>query len=220
MHQAPEPIGAGLGAVSGAAVAILCAAYLVCLAIGLLTLPSPEHPIQQPWFAAMEILILAIAPAMVMLAASLHAWSPSERKPLVLAGVVFFGMCAALTFALHFTILTLSRHPAFSAAPWASLVFAFRWPSLAYALDILAWDVFFPLGALCLAGALQGPGPAGTARTLLMLSAALAFAGLLGVPLADMLLRNVGILGYAVLFPVGAAFLALMFQRARRAHAS
>jgi len=220
MREAPGLIALRLGVVSAGAVAGLCAAYLAVLAIGLFTLPSADQPIHQPWFAAMELLILAIAPAMVALAVSLHAWSPPERKPLVMIGVVFFCMSAAVTCCVHFAILTLGRHPAFSAEPWATRVFAFRWPSLAYALDILAWDVFFPLGALFLAAALEGSGLAGRARVLLVISAVLAFAGLLGVPLADMQVRNVGIVGYAVVFPAGAAVLALLFHRARHARSN
>lgn len=220
MHKTPDPALARMGTVSGGAVAVLSAAYVTVLAIGLARLPSPDHPVQQPWFTLLELLILAIAPAMVVLAASIHAWAPPERQPLVGVGVVFFGMSAAVTCALHFSILVLSRQPAFAGEPWTSLVFSFRWPSLAYALDILAWDVFFPIGALCLATAFPGPGLAGRLRAVLVASAVLALIGLLGVPLADMQIRNIGIIGYAVLFPVAAAMFAVACHRARHAGAA
>jgi hypothetical protein len=48
----------------------------------------------------------------------------------------------------------------------------------------------------------------------LFASAALAFLGLAGVALADMQVRNIGIIGYAVLFPIAAAMLACLFHRA------
>lgn len=217
IHHRREPGALLLGALAGGAVAVLSAAYVVVLAVGLLTLPSPDVQIQPPWFAVLEVLILAIAPAMLALAVAVHAWSPPERKPLALLGVAFFILFAGVTVALHFCILVLSHHPAFSGEPWPSLVFGFRWPSLAYALYILAWDVLFPLGALCLAAAIQGPGALASVRALFVLSAVLAFAGLLGVPLADMQVRNIGILGYAVLFPIGAAVMAGVFHRARQA---
>jgi hypothetical protein len=165
----------------------------------------------------LELLILAIAPAMVVLAVAVHAWAPPGRQPLALVGVAFLGICTVVTCTLHFCILALGRDPAFVGEPWSSLVFSFRWPSLAYALDILAWDVFFPIGALFLASAVQGSGLAGRVRAILIVGAVLAFAGLLGVPLADMRIRNIGIIGYAVLFPIGAGWLAVMFHRARRA---
>ena len=216
MRRALETHASRLGVLSGSAVAALSAAYVAVLVIGLLRLPSPDQQIQQPWFALLEVLILAIAPAMVMLAVSVHAWAAPEHKPFALVGAVFFGMCAVVTCALHFSILVLSRNAAFAGEPWSSLVFSFRWPSLAYALDILAWDVLFPIGALFLSAAIRGFALADRARAILVVSAALAFAGLLGVPTGNMQIRNIGIVGYAVLFPIGAGLLAVMFRRACR----
>ena len=92
-------------------------------------------------------------------------------------------------------------------------MFAFRWPSVAYALDILAWDVFFPIGAACTALALRGLTGLRLERRLFGASAVLAVLGLAGVPLAEMAVRNVGIVGYAVLFPVAAALIARKLLR-------
>lgn len=205
MHPDPTAAGWTLGAVGAAAVAALCTAYALVLAIGLATLPSPAHPIQDPWFTAMELLILLIAPALVVFMAGLQAWVPAARRPAARLGLVFMAMCAALTSCVHFAVLVLSRQPAFAAAPWHDAVFAFTWPSLVYALDILAWDVFFALAAACAAAGLRGTALGGAVRWLLVASAVLAFAGLLGVPLADMRVRNLGIVGYALVFPLAAA---------------
>ncbi len=202
-----------IGVFAGNAVAVLCFAYAAVLSVGLLTMPSSELPIQNPWFTFMELLILGIAPAMVALIVGLHAWAPVERKSYAQLSVVFMSMCALVTCCVHFAILTLSRQPAFAAGSWPTLVFAFRWPSVVYALEILAWDFFFPLGALCAALAMPGAGLAGLARKLLFASAALAFAGLAGVPLANMNVRNIGIVGYVVLFPVAGGLLAVVFRR-------
>ena len=87
VHDSFAPAARRLGVASGAAVALLCAAHAGVLGAGLLTLPSPAHPVQPPWFTLMELLILAISPAMVALAVALHAWVPPGRKPLALAGV-------------------------------------------------------------------------------------------------------------------------------------
>ena len=203
-----------LGVAAGTAVGVLCLAYAVVLAIGLLTLPSPEHQIQPPWFTFMEILIIAISPAMVALTVALHAWAPHERKALALLSVAFMSMSAAVTCSVHFAILTLGTHPAFASEDWARLVFSFKWPSVAYALDILAWDVFFPIAALFAGTVVQGNRLASVARGLLFASAALAFAGLAGAPLANMGVRNIGIIGYALLFPISAGILAYQFHQA------
>ncbi|MEO7252721.1 MAG: hypothetical protein ABIZ64_00610 [Casimicrobium sp.] len=214
MASKPEPTSNRVGAASGIAVAVLSVAYVVVLVAGLVTLPSPDQQIQDPWFTAMEILILAIAPSMVAFTVFLHALAMPHRKSAALLGVVFMSMCAALTSSNHFAVLTLSRQTEFADAPWAALVFSFTWPSVVYALDILAWDVFFPLGALF--AALSLPASAGyrLARWLLFGSAALAFVGLAGIPLANMNVRNIGIIGYAVLFPIAAALLAVRLRHA------
>ena len=100
----------------------------------------------------------------------------------------------------------------FSGQDWADHVFGFRWPSVAYALDILAWDIFFPLAVGLAAQAIAGAGLAALVRRLLRASAALAFIGLAGVPLSNMQVRNIGIIGYAALFPVASALLARLFS--------
>jgi hypothetical protein len=202
-----------LGVAAGYALPVLCLVYAVVLAIGLYTLPSPDQPIQQPWFSWLEILILGIAPAMVMLMVALHAWAPLERKSVALLGIAFMSMCSAVTCSVHFAILALSHQPIIADAAWTTVVFSFKWPSLAYALDILAWDFFFPLAAICAALAVSGSALATAVRVLLFSSATLALAGLVGVPLEDMNIRNIGIVGYVVLFPIAALLLAILFGR-------
>ena len=203
-----------MGVIAGTAVAVLCFAYAVVLSVGLLTLPSPDQQIQDPWFTLMEVLIIAVSPAMVAFTVALHDRAAPGRKSIALLSVVFMGMCAVVTCSVHFSVLFLSREPAFADEPWARLVFSFTWPSVAYALDILAWDVFFPLAALFAALCVRGTGLARLVRGLLFASAGLAFLGLLGVPSGNMSIRNIGIIGYAVLFPIAAAFSPVVFHRA------
>jgi hypothetical protein len=210
MNQVASP---RLGIIAACALAVLCLIYAAVLAIGLYTLTSPDQPIQQPWFACMELLILGIAPLAVAFMVALHAWAPDERSSMALLGIAFMGMCCVITCSVHFVILTLSREPRFAALSWAPVVFSFRWPSLAYALDILAWDVFFPLAALCAALTVSGPGPAKVARSLFLASAAFSLVGLAGVPLGNMSVRNIGIVGYVVLFPIAAVLMAVRFRR-------
>ena len=212
MRRTPVQVQLHVGVAAGFAVAVLCVVYAAVLTIGLVTLPSPEQPIQNPWFTIMEILILAIAPGMVAFTVGLYAWASTEAKSLALLSVLFMSMCAVVTCCVHFAVLTLSRHPAYADPEWASLVFSFTWPSMAYALDILAWDLFFPLAAIFAAFAVRGSGRASLVRALLLGSAALAFVGLAGVPLANMNIRNIGILGYVFLFPIASFLLALMFR--------
>ncbi len=212
MRKATKPASLFLAAATGHALAALCMAYAVVLAVGLLTLPSLDHPIQNPWFTVMEILILGIAPMMVAVTVGVHGFASAEYKSFALLGVVFMSMCAVLTCSVHFAVLTLSRQPEFAAAEWEPLVFSFTWPSVVYALDILAWDFFFPIGAMFAALAVRVTGPERLARGLLFGSSGLAFLGLAGVPLANMNIRNIGIIGYVVLFPIAAVMLSVAFK--------
>jgi hypothetical protein len=96
---------------------------------------------------------------------------------------------------------------------WLPLLLSFKWPSVAYALDILAWDVFFAVSVL-FAAPVFGDGRLATSiRVSMIASGVLALAGLSGVVVGDMQLRNIGIVGYAGVFPVAALLLAILFQR-------
>ena len=110
--------------------------------------------------------------------------------------------------------MTLSRQPEFTAQPWLPLVLSFNWPSVVYALDILGWDVFFPLSMLFAAPVFWGTRLAAWIRVLMTASGVLALAGLSGVVVGDMQLRNIGIVGYVGVFLVVTALLAVLFYRA------
>lgn len=204
-----------LGIVSATGVALLCAVYVLVLLGGLLTLPTPQDPIGDPFFTIMEILILLLAPLMVVLQASILAFAPERSKIFGVVSLVFMGVLATLTCGVHFVILTVSRDTAAMAMTSAPVIFEFKWPSVVYALDILAWDIFFGFSALFAAVIFKGRGLSGWIRRLLIASGVLAFAGLSGIVSGDMQLRNIGIIGYVGVFPVAAALLAALFIRTR-----
>lgn len=206
------PAARRLGLVSAFGAAGLEALYVACLAVGLATLPSPDVPIQDPWFTLMELLIVAMMPSMVTLMVALHAWAPPARRAFALAAALFMAAAALLTTALHMAVLLLARRPPYDEMAW---LFAFTWPSVVYVLDIVAWDVFFALAALCAAPVFFA-GPSGSAPErrigwLFAVSGGLALAGLAGVVVGDMQVRNIGIVGYAVVFPVAAGLTGVRF---------
>ena len=65
-----------LGIFSAAATVILLVAYAVTLAMGLVSLESPQQPIGDPMFTILEVLIISMMPAMVALMVAVHAWAP------------------------------------------------------------------------------------------------------------------------------------------------
>jgi len=201
------------GIFSAAATVILLVAYAVTLAVGLLTLESPQQPIGGPLFTILEVLIIVMMPAMVALMVAVHAWAPLDTKALTLTSLVFMSLLAGETFIVHFCILTLSHQAEFRAQSWLPLVLSFEWPSVVYALDILGWDVFFPLSMLFAALVFQGSRLATWIRVLMIASGVLSLAGLNGVVAGDMQLRNIGVVGYVGVWLVVAALLAVLFYR-------
>ena len=203
-----------LGVVSALGTVVLTVTYAVALVAGLLSLESPQQPISGPLFLILEILIILMMPMVVALMVAVHAWASADTKVFSLMALVFVSLLAGLTSSVHFVILTVSRQPAFAELSSMPLFLSFTWPSVSYALDILAWDVFFALAVLFAAPVFSGDRLAASIRVLMIASGVLSLAGLSGVVVGDMRLRNVGILGYVGAFPVAVLLLAILFYRA------
>lgn len=202
-----------LGMVSAVGTVLLSVVYTATLVAGLLSLQSPQQPIGDPWFSILEILIILTTPVMVAQMVAILAWAPPETKAFGLMALVFMCLLAGLTCSLHFVILTVSRQASFAGLSWLPLFLSFKWPSVAYALDILAWDLFFPLSALSASLVFSGNRLAMSIRALMVVSGVLALGGLSGVIGGDMQLRNIGIVGYGVVFPVAALLMAILFYQ-------
>jgi len=207
------PVARRLGVVAATSLVALQLVYAATLTAGLLSLASPDEPIRDPMFSLMEVLILLMMPAMLALMGVVHAWATPSRRPHALIALVFMGALVTVTSTLHFTVLTLARQPALQELPWWPLMVEFEWPSLAYALDILAWDVFFAGSMFFAAMVFDGRGLARAVRWLMLASGALALAGTAGVLTGDMQIRNVGIVGYLGVFLVVVVLLGVLFHR-------
>jgi len=192
---------------------LLIVAYAVTTILGFLSLKSPQDPIGDPYFAIMELLIVLMMPPMVLTMVVVHYYAPPERKAYSLTALAFMVLCAGFTMCLHFVILTFGRQVEASGLTWLPLFLSFKWPSVAYSIDILAWDIFFPLSFLFAAPVFKGGRLEAAVRLLMNVSGILSFAGLIGAPLADMRYRNIGIIGYALVAPVAFLLLAILFGR-------
>jgi hypothetical protein len=209
-----------LGLVSAMGTVLLSVIYAVVLIAGLLSLQSPQQPIGDPPFAILEILIILTMPLMVALMVAVHSGAPAEAKVFSMMALIFMSLLAGLTVSVHFVLLTVGRQSAFAGLSWMPLFLSFTWPSIPYALDILAWDVFFALAVLFAAPVFSGNRLAASIRALMTASGVLSLAGLSGVVVGDMRLRMIGVVGYAAVFPVAALLLAIVFYRATPRQAS
>ena len=64
------------------------------------------------------------------------------KKAYSLTALAFMVLFAGITSSVNFVILTVSRQIDAAGLPWLSLVLAYKWSSVAYRCDILAWDWF------------------------------------------------------------------------------
>ena len=208
-----------MGLVSATMILVVGLAYAVVLGFGFASLTSIDQPIGNPFFTILELLILLLAPAMVTLMGSVYAFAPRESKGLGLVALSFMAMMAVITCSVHFIILTLSGQPNLAGQTSAGGFLAFKWPSVIYALDILAWDVLFALAMLFAAPVFTGPGLHRAIRISMIASGALALAGLIGPVVGDMALRNIGIAGYLAVFLLVDGLLFKLFLRSDGAKA-
>lgn len=212
-HEGLTPQHRMLGRIASFGVFVLTVAYIIPLTLGLLSLKSPLDPIGEPYFTIMELLILLLAPCLLISMVVVHYYASPEHRVYSLTALSFMVLVAGLTSCVHFMIMTVGHQIEATGLSWVPLFFSFRWPSVIYALDILAWDIFFPLSMLFAAVVFKGNRLEETVRILMIVSAVLAFAGLIGVPLADMNYRNIGIIGYTVVAAVAFLLVGIIFGR-------
>ncbi|MGZ8550656.1 MAG: hypothetical protein ACXWV2_08345 [Chitinophagaceae bacterium] len=184
------------------AVFILGLVYAVTTLLGLVSLKSPDEPIGNPYFTIMELLILVIAPLMAISMVAVHYYTTSVDKIYSLAAVFFMFLMAGITSGVHFIILTVNYAGFEGKISNFSFFFSFKWFSIVYVLDILAWDWFFGISFLLASRVFKSGRLENLVRSLMVISGVLSIAGLIGVSLQNMQLRNIGIIGYAVIAPV------------------
>jgi hypothetical protein len=190
-------------------------AYVMITMVGLVSLKSPQQPIPDPFNFLMELLIVAMAPMYVAVMVAVHAYADRVTKIYSLMALALMIVCAAITSSVHFVMLTVSRQVEFTSVSWMPLFLSWKWPSVIYALDILAWDWFWGLSLLFAALVFKGGRLQIAVRIAMALSGVLSLAGLLFLPFGDMQLRMIGIFGYAGLGPVVFLLVAIVFGRAR-----
>ena len=212
-HEGFTPQHRAIGRAAAWAVSFLLGVYAVTTVLGFLSLKSSLDPIGDPYFSIMELLTVLIAPLLVLSMIAVHAYASPEVKGYSLAALVFMILLAGITSSVHFVILTVSHQIEATGLTWVPLFLSFKWPSVVYALDILAWDWFFALSMLFAAPVFKGGRLETAVRFLMIISGVLSFAGLIGVPLGDMQVRNIGIIGYALVAIVVFLLLGIVFGR-------
>lgn len=211
----PQHRSIGRAAAWGAAFLLLL--YIPTTLLGFLSLKSPQDPIGDPYVTIMELLIVLIAPLLVVSMVAVHAYASLDAKAYSLTALVFMVLLAGITSCVHFVILSVGRLLEATGQTWVPLVLSFRWPSVMYTLDILAWDWFYALAILCAVPVFNQGGLERALRILMLVSGVLSLAGLIGVPIGNMQVRDIGIVGYAVVAPAVFLLLGMVLGRAQTA---
>ena len=204
-----------IGSVAAISVFALGMAYAGITALGFLSLESPQDPIGPPYVTLMELLILPLAALYLITMVAIHAYARSAVKVYSQIALVFMTIVAAITTSVHFVILTVGPQLQATGQSWVPYVISFTWPSILYTVDILAWDWFFALSLLFASVVFTEGTVERAVRILLLVSGILSLVGLVGVPLSDMQVRNIGIVGYAVVSPVAFLLIGILFGRSR-----
>ena len=210
MHHG-TPTDRKLGMWSAICVAVLGGIYGFVGGIGVVMRPAGLAPLAQvdPYLATLEFLIILSAVALVALMAAIYACSPPEKKTSSLIAFAFMAAFAILTCSAHFASLTVGRQIVSEALPQVSRQLSMvTWPTIALALDLLAWDFFFGLSLLFAAPAFRG-----TIRTVMYVNALLCLFGTVAPLSGHMWLQLSAITGYAFVLPITCILLARLFAR-------
>jgi hypothetical protein len=202
-----------LGILAGWTLFIMGIAYVVIMVAGFVAAGNLTDPIKDPHLAIMELLILAQVPVIIMMFAVIHAYAARANRVLSLTAFALVCLMAVITISVHFVLLTFGRQVSPAAIPGFTQLFSWQWPSVFYALDILAWDFCFGLALLAAAPIFGGQRLGRSVRTGMLVAGALCLIGLAGAVVGNMQIRNIGIVGYGALFPVVSLLVARVFTR-------
>jgi hypothetical protein len=181
----------------------LGAAYAIVLVIGM-AMTGLSAPIIDPCLAVLEGLTFLSAPLLVLAMAALHRWAAVECRIYSLAALVFMALMAGTTMGVHFVELTVLRQTGMAGLAW---------PSIPYALELLAWDVFLGLSLLLAASVFTKKGLEASVRAGMIATGLLCIAGSAGPLLGNMQLQFLAVAGYAAGLPIVFLLLAALFRR-------
>ncbi len=191
-----------IGIWSANAVVVTGVAYGVALGMGFAVF-GLSAPIVDPLLALMEVLTVISALLLLVLMSAVHAYASPEHKTYSLIAFALMTLTAGLTSVVHFVELTALRQLRIAGIVW---------PSIAYAVELFAWNFLLGLSLLFASRVfVRGERAAGVRRGL-MLCGALCLVGTIGPAVGHMRLQLIGVFGYAAVLPVVCFMVARLFR--------
>lgn len=188
------------------AVVVVGVAYASVLAAGMAHY-GLSVPIGDPILALMEMLTIASALPVLVQFGAFHAVATPPGRIRATAALGFAVLFSLTTTGVHVFELTIGR-----ATGRHGLV----WPSVTYAVELLAWDVLLGLALVCAATALPNDNESRRLRQWLLATGVCCLLGIIGPLVDNMRLQLIGVFGYAVLLPIAAWVWAGWFRAAAR----
>jgi len=201
-----------IGMWSARALCAIGVAYAVTMVAGFAAMGGLSKPLEDPYLAIMEVLILVMAPILVLLAVVIHACAPDGTKTYSMTALGWMLLLAGFTMTVH-----LCSSPSFARIDPGAIhgfqdLFNWHWPSVLYGIDITAWDIFFALALLFAAPVFHAAGQVAV-RNGLLLAGAMSLVGIIGPAVNHIALRQVGIIGYAIVWPIVCVPLSKAFRQ-------
>ena len=204
-----------IGMGSAFAVSGIAVVYVLVGFLGVAERPPGSQLLRQsdPYLAIMEALMILAAVALVVMMAAVYRQAPAERKTFGLTALAFTIIFAVLSCGVHFVSLTVRRQVPYDALPSISSQLSVNdWPTIAMAVDLLAWDFFLGLALLFAALVLSGDSRARGARLGFSVAGLLCLAATMGPATGRLGIQYLGIVGYACGLPISCALLGMFFR--------
>lgn len=194
---------------------VLGALYLLGLA-GRLIVNGSVHAVSSPGLQTISAVVALLwDTALVILFAALRKQVRRGGRLFAELALVFMILVCALSSISWFVQLTIVPKVEQGARTVQAALLDMRNElSITYAMEHLAWGLFFGLAALFASAAIDGGRPGTWVRRLLMASGVLSLLHFLGVIVGSPALGDLGYVAWGLLLPAATALLAVKFKNA------
>ena len=168
----------------------------------------------EPYLAIAEVMTIVGAPLLILLMAAIHECAPQRARVFSLTAIGWIVLLAGSTVIVHFVNLTLWRQISVQQKIDYVRFLGWEWPSMMFAIELVAWHLFFGLSLFFAAFAFRGEGSEKAVRIALIATGLLCIIGLIGPAVGDLIWRSIGVFGYGVGFPIVCAMIARVFKNA------
>ena len=174
-----------------------------------------QGDLNEPYLSIAEVITLIGAPLLILLMAAIHECTPPNAKIFSLMAVGWMVLLAGTTIIVHFVNLTLWRQISVQQKMDYVRFLGWEWPSMMFAIELVAWHLFFGLSLFFAAFAFKGVGNEKMVKQGLIITGIFCIVGLIGPVLGDLKWRMIGMFGYGILFPILCVYIASVFKNAQ-----